>query len=334
MSPALPGSAGPVVRPRRLRGSAPLRRLVAQTRLHPADLVLPVFVREGTDEPVAISSMTGVVQHTVDSLVAEARACVEAGIGGIMLFGVPESKDARGSGADDPAGILNVATRAVVDAVGDQLVVMTDLCLDEFTDHGHCGVLTTDPAGRTVVDNDATLARYADMALAQAEAGSHVLGLSGMMDGQVAHVRSALDTAGFTDTLVLAYAAKYTSALYGPFREAVQSSLTGDRATYQQDPANAVEALREVELDLAEGADIVMVKPAQPHLDILAATAEISTVPVAAYQISGEYAQIIAAADRGWIDRDAAVLESLIHIKRAGAQMILTYFALEVAGWL
>jgi porphobilinogen synthase len=307
---------------------------VAQTRLHPADLVLPVFVREGIDEPVAISSMTGVVQHTLDSLVAEARACAEAGVGGIMLFGVPESKDARGSGADDPAGILNVATRAVVDAVGDRLVVMTDLCLDEFTDHGHCGVLTTDPAGRTVVDNDATLARYADMALAQAEAGSHVLGLSGMMDGQVVHVRAALDAAGFTDTLVLAYAAKYTSALYGPFREAVQSSLTGDRATYQQDPANAVEALREVELDLAEGADIVMVKPAPPHQDIHAATAEISTVPVAAYQISGEYAQIIAAADRGWIDRDAAVLESLIHIKRAGAQMILSYFALEVAGWL
>ena len=323
-----------MVRPRRLRGSAPLRRLVAQTRLHPADLVLPVFVREGIDEPVAISSMPGVVQHTLDSLVQEARACVVAGVGAIMLFGVPETKDARGSGADDPDGILNVATRAVVDAVGDQLVVMTDLCLDEFTDHGHCGVLTTDAAGNTIVDNDATLERYADMALAQAAAGSHVLGLSGMMDGQVAHVRHALDAAGYTDTLVLAYAAKYTSALYGPFREAVQSSLTGDRATYQQDPANAVEALREVELDLAEGADIIMVKPAQPHLDILAATAEVSTVPVAAYQISGEYSQIVAAADRGWIDRDSAVIESLIHIKRAGAQMILTYFALEVAGRL
>ncbi|NYF98881.1 porphobilinogen synthase [Janibacter cremeus] len=334
MTPATSVPTGPQVRPRRLRGSGPLRRLVAETRLHPADLVLPVFVREGIDAPVEISSMPGAVQHTIDSLVEEARACVAAGIGGVMLFGVPQTKDARGSGADDPEGILNVATRAVVDAVGDELVVMTDLCLDEFTDHGHCGVLTTDPAGRTVVDNDATLARYADMALAQAAAGAHVLGLSGMMDGQVARVRAALDTAGHTDTLVLAYAAKYTSALYGPFREAVQSSLTGDRATYQQDPANAVEALREVELDLAEGADIIMVKPAQPHLDIIAATAQISTVPVAAYQISGEYAQIVATADRGWIDRDAAVLESLIHIRRAGAQMILTYFALEVAGRL
>lgn len=322
------------MRPRRLRGSVPLRRLVAETRLHPADLILPVFVREGAAAPVEISSMPGTVQHTIDSLVEEARACVAAGIGGMMLFGVPQTKDARGSGADDPGGILNVATRAVVDAVGDELVVMTDLCLDEFTDHGHCGVLTSDPAGRTVVDNDATLTRYADMALAQAAAGAHVLGLSGMMDGQVAHVRAALDAAGHTDTLVLAYAAKYTSALYGPFREAVQSSLTGDRATYQQDPANAVEALREVELDLAEGADVIMVKPAQPHLDVIAATAQISTVPVAAYQISGEYAQIVAAADRGWIDRDAAVLESLIHIKRAGAQMILTYFALEVAARL
>ena len=304
--------------------------MVAETRVHPADLVLPVFVREGIEEPVPISSMPGVVQHTVDSLVQEARACVAAGLGGIMLFGVPETKDARGSGADDPEGILNLATRAVVDAVGDDLVVMTDLCLDEFTDHGHCGVLATDAAGRTVVDNDATLERYADMALAQAAAGSHVLGLSGMMDGQVAHVRRALDGAGYTDTLVLAYAAKYTSALYGPFREAVQSSLTGDRATYQQDPANALESLREVELDLAEGADIIMVKPAQPHLDVVAAAAGISTVPVAAYQISGEYAQIVAAADRGWIDRDAAVAESLVHIKRAGAQIILTYFALEV----
>ena len=304
--------------------------MVAETRVHPADLVLPVFVREGIEEPVPISSMPGVVQHTVDSLVEEARACVAAGLGGIMLFGVPETKDARGSGADDPEGILNLATRAVVDAVGDDLVVMTDLCLDEFTDHGHCGVLATDAAGRTVVDNDATLERYADMALAQAAAGSHVLGLSGMMDGQVAHVRRALDGAGYTDTLVLAYAAKYTSALYGPFREAVQSSLTGDRATYQQDPANALESLREVELDLAEGADIIMVKPAQPHLDVVAAAAGISTVPVAAYQISGEYAQIVAAADRGWIDRDAAVAESLVHIKRAGAQIILTYFALEV----
>ena len=334
MTPTGPSAPGPVVRPRRLRGSVPLRRLVAETRLHPADLILPVFVREGIEAPVDISSMPGVVQHTLETLVEEARACVAAGIGGIMLFGVPATKDARGSGADDPEGILNVATRAVVDAVGDELVVMTDLCLDEFTDHGHCGVLTTNAAGETVVDNDATLERYAAMALAQAESGAHVLGLSGMMDGQVGHVRAALDAAGHTDTLVLAYAAKYTSALYGPFREAVQSSLQGDRATYQQDPANAVEALREVELDLAEGADIIMVKPAQTHLDIIAATAQISTVPVAAYQISGEYAQIVAAAERGWIDRDAAVEESLLHIKRAGAKMVLTYFALDVAGRL
>ena len=334
MTPTGPSAPGPVVRPRRLRGSVPLRRLVAETRLHPADLILPVFVREGIEAPVDISSMPGVVQHTLETLVEEARACVAAGIGGIMLFGVPATKDARGSGADDPEGILNVATRAVVDAVGDELVVMTDLCLDEFTDHGHCGVLTTNTAGETVVDNDATLERYAAMALAQAESGAHVLGLSGMMDGQVGHVRAALDAAGHTDTLVLAYAAKYTSALYGPFREAVQSSLQGDRATYQQDPANAVEALREVELDLAEGADIIMVKPAQTHLDIIAATAQISTVPVAAYQISGEYAQIVAAAERGWIDRDAAVEESLLHIKRAGAKMVLTYFALDVAGRL
>ncbi|KGN42908.1 porphobilinogen synthase [Knoellia aerolata] len=314
-------------RPRRLRQSGAVRRLVAETRLHPAELVLPVFVREGIDAPQPIAAMPGVVQHTLDSLVAEAHRCVDAGLGGIMVFGVPATKDATGSGADSDDGILNVALRRVVDAVGDDLVVMADLCLDEFTDHGHCGVLDAD--GR--VDNDATLVRYADMALAQARAGAHVLGLSGMMDGQVAAVREALDAAGFTDTILLAYAAKYTSALYGPFREAVQSSLVGDRATYQQDPANTTEALREIELDLAEGADIIMVKPAQPHLDIVALAAQTSTVPVAAYQISGEYAQIKAAAERGWIDGDRAVLESLLHIRRAGAQIILTYSALDVA---
>ena len=317
------------VRPRRLRQSPAVRRLVAETRLHPAELVLPVFVREGIDEPQPIEAMPGVVQHTLDSLVAEARRCVEAGLGGIMVFGVPDdaAKDAVGSGADAEDGILNVALRAVADAVGDDLVVMADLCLDEFTDHGHCGVL--DEQGR--VDNDATLFRYAAMALAQARAGAHVLGLSGMMDGQVAFVREALDEAGFHDAILLAYAAKYTSALYGPFREAVQSSLVGDRATYQQDPANATEALREIELDLAEGADIIMVKPAQTHLDIIAMAAEMSSVPVAAYQISGEYAQIKAAAERGWIDGDRAVMESLLHIRRAGAQVILTYSALDVA---
>ncbi|GGB75153.1 delta-aminolevulinic acid dehydratase [Knoellia flava TL1] len=321
MSPVLPQ------RPRRLRQSPAVRRLVAEHRLHPADLVLPVFVREGIDEPQPIEAMPGVVQHTVESLVAEARRCVDAGLGGIMLFGVPLEKDATGSGADAEDGILNVALRAVRDAVGEDLVVMADLCLDEFTDHGHCGVL--DDEGR--VDNDATLERYAAMGLAQARAGAHVLGLSGMMDGQVGFVREALDEAGFTDTILLAYAAKYTSALYGPFREAVQSSLVGDRATYQQDPANARESLRELELDLAEGADIVMVKPAQPHLDVIAMAAEVSPVPVAAYQISGEYAQIKAAAERGWIDGDRAVMESLMHIRRAGAQMILTYSALDVA---
>ncbi len=320
----------PVVRPRRLRRSPALRRLVAETRLHPAELVLPVFVREGATEAVPIEAMPGVVQHSLDSLVAEAHRCVEAGLGGIMLFGVPEHKDGRGSGADDPDGILNVALRAVADAVGDRLVVMADLCLDEFTDHGHCGVL--EAGGR--VDNDATLERYASMAVAQARAGAEVLGLSGMMDGQVGHVRAALDAAGFHDIVLLAYAAKYTSGLYGPFREAVNSSLVGDRAAYQQGPGNGREAIREIDLDLAEGADIVMVKPAGTHLDVVAAAAAFSTVPVAAYQISGEYAQIVAAADRGWIDRERVLLESLIHIRRAGASIILTYFALEAASVL
>jgi porphobilinogen synthase len=271
--------------------------------------------------------MPGVVQHTLASLRTAAAEAVEAGVGGLMLFGVPQVRDAVGSAGDDPDGVLNAALRDVVKEVGDRTVVMADLCLDEFTDHGHCGVL--DAGGR--VDNDATLQRYAALALAQAEAGAHVLGLSGMMDGQVAHVRDALDAEGFTDTVILAYAAKYTSGLYGPFREAVQSSLVGDRATYQQDPANATEALRELELDIAEGADIVMVKPAMPHLDIVAAAAAVSTVPVAAYQISGEYSMIEAAAANGWIDRERAIMESLLSIRRAGAQVILTYYALEAA---
>lgn len=322
--------SGPVLRPRRLRQSPAIRRLVAETRLHPAELVLPVFVREGITEPVPISAMPGVVQHTVESLVAESERAADAGLGGIMLFGVPEHKDATGTGADDPDGILNVGLRAVADAVGDRIVVMADLCLDEFTDHGHCGVLTDD--GR--VDNDATLERYAAMGLAQARAGAEVLGLSGMMDGQVAYVRDALDAEGFTDTVILAYSAKYTSGLYGPFREAVQSSLQGDRATYQQDPANATESLRELELDIAEGADIVMVKPAGPHLDIVAAAAAMSPVPVAAYQISGEYSQIVAAAQNGWVDRERVMMESLVGIRRAGAQIILTYFAFEAAALL
>ena len=320
----------PVFRPRRLRQNAAVRALVAETRLHPRDFVLPVFVKEGATSPVPISTMPGVVQHSLDSLVEEAKACVADGVGGFMIFGVPTTKDALGSGGDDPDGILNVAVARVREAVGDDLVVMADLCLDEFTDHGHCGVL--DDHGR--VDNDATLERYASMAVAQARAGAHVVGSSGMMDGQVRVARSALDEAGFTDTIVLAYAAKYASGFYGPFREAVESSLVGDRATYQQDPANAVEALREIQLDLDEGADIVMVKPALPNLDVVRAATEIATVPVAAYQISGEYSMIEAAAERGWIDRRRCALETLTSIKRAGARLTLTYYAREAAGWV
>ena len=317
----------PVQRPRRLRQTPALRALVAQTRLHPADLVLPVFVREGASQPQPIASMPGVVQHCLDSLVAVAHEAVAAGLGGLMVFGVPATRDGRGSGADDPEGILNVALRRVRDAVGDDLVVMADLCLDEFTDHGHCGVL--DSKGR--VDNDRTLVRYAAMALAQAAAGARVVGLSGMMDGQVGYVRAALDEAGFTDTIILAYAAKYASGFYGPFREAVESTLEGDRSTYQQDPANMTESLREVQLDLDQGADIVMVKPALPYLDILSQVAQLSPVPVAAYQVSGEYAQIEAAAANGWIDRERVMMESLLSIRRAGAQIVLTYYALEAA---
>jgi len=321
------GGVLPIQRPRRLRQTPAVRALVAQTRLYPAELVLPVFVREGATESQPIGSMPGVVQHSLDSVVTVAHECVAAGLGGLMIFGVPAARDATGSGADDPHGILNVALRRVREAVGDDLVVMADLCLDEFTDHGHCGVL--DSAGR--VDNDATLVRYAAMALAQAAAGAHVVGLSGMMDGQVGYVRAALDEAGFTDTIILAYAAKYASGFYGPFREAVESTLQGDRATYQQDPANATESLREVDLDLDQGADIVMVKPALPYLDILSEVAQHSRVPVAAYQVSGEYAQIEAAAAHGWIDRERVMMESLISIRRAGAQIILTYHALEAA---
>ena len=316
--------------PRTLRATPAMRRLVAQTRVHPAQLVLPMFVREGITEPAPIASMPGVVQHTLDSLRAAVAQAAAAGIGGVMLFGVPEHKDAAGSGATDPDGILNVATRAVVAEAGDALVVQTDLCLDEFTDHGHCGVL--DRAGR--VDNAATLLRYRDMAVVQAQAGSQLLGLSGMMDGQVAAVRDALDAAGYVDTAILGYAAKYASAFYGPFREAVQSSLRGDRRTYQLDPANRREGLREVALDLAEGADVVMVKPAMSYLDVLADAAAVSTVPVWAYQVSGEYSMIEAAAAHGWIDRRRAIEESVLSIRRAGADAVLTYWAVELAGWL
>jgi porphobilinogen synthase len=317
----------PSARPRRLRTSPAVRRLVAETRLHPADLILPVFAREGISEPVAISSMPGVLQHTRDTLRKAAAEAAEAGVGGIMLFGVPEHKDAVGSQGTDPDGILQVAIRDVVSEVGDALVVMSDLCLDEYTDHGHCGVL--DDQGR--VDNDATLERYAEMARVQADAGVHVVGPSGMMDGQVGHVRRALDEAGHQDVAILAYTAKYASAFYGPFREAVNSSLKGDRKTYQQDPANAREAMRELALDLAEGADMVMVKPALPYLDVLRKVADTVDVPVAAYQISGEYAMVESAAANGWIDRDRAIMETLTSIHRAGANMILTYWATEVA---
>ncbi|KPI01951.1 Porphobilinogen synthase [Actinobacteria bacterium OK074] len=319
----------PGTRPRRLRTTPALRRMVAETRLHPADFILPAFVREGVSEPVAISAMPGVVQHSRDSLKKAALDAVEAGISGIMLFGVPEDekKDAFGTAGTDPDGILQVALRDVRAEVGDDLIIMSDLCLDEFTDHGHCGVL--DAHGR--VDNDATLERYAEMAQVQADAGAHVVGPSGMMDGQIGVVRDALDQIGREDVSILAYTVKYSSAFFGPFREAVASSLKGDRKTYQQDPANVRESLRELALDLEEGADMVMVKPAGPYLDILAKVAEVANVPVAAYQISGEYSMIEAAAEKGWIDRDQAILEALTGIKRAGAQNILTYWAVEVA---
>lgn len=318
------------IRPRRLRSSAAMRRLVTETTLRPSSLVLPAFVREGLDEPQPVSSMPGVVQHTLDTIVDEARRAVEAGIGGLMLFGVPQTKDATGTAALAPEGILNAATTRVREAVGDDLLVMTDLCLDEFTNHGHCGVL--DALGR--VDNDATLDIYAQMAVAQAGAGAHLVGPSGMMDGQVAVIRHALDEAGHTDVAILAYTAKYASAFYGPFREAVNSSLQGDRRTYQQDPANLRESLHELELDIAEGADIVMVKPGLPYLDVLTRVAEASPVPVASYQVSGEYAMIEAAAAQGWIDRERVIMESLTSLTRAGADVILTYAALEAADWI
>ncbi|MCK8478137.1 MULTISPECIES: porphobilinogen synthase [Microbacterium] len=320
----------PDVRLRRLRRSRAVRDLVRETSLEPRQLVLPLFVREGLTEPVQIGSMPGVAQHSIDSLRAAAVEAAEAGVGGVMLFGVPEVRDARGSGADDPHGILNLATAALAAEVGDALVVQTDLCLDEFTDHGHCGVLAADGS----VDNDATLERYTSMALAQARAGSQLLGLSGMMDGQVAVIRAALDAEGFTDTLLLAYAAKYASAFYGPFREAVDSQLQGDRRTYQLDPGNRREGVREAVVDEAEGADIVMVKPAMAFLDVLREVRDTVSVPVWAYQVSGEYAMIEAAGANGWIDRRAAVLESLLSIRRAGADAVLTYWATEAAGWL
>ncbi|MEU4472225.1 porphobilinogen synthase [Micromonospora sp. NPDC023888] len=320
----------PEIRPRRLRRTPAVRRLVSETRVDPAELVVPMFVKEGLTEPRAIGSLPGVLQHSRDSLRKAAAEAVQAGVGGIMLFGVPERRDPTGSGGIDPNGILNVAIRDVVAEVGDATVVMSDLCLDEFTSHGHCGLLTPDGE----VDNDSTLAAYAEMAVAQAAAGVGMVGPSGMMDGQVGVVRKALDAAGYQDVAVLAYAAKYASAFYGPFREAVESALEGDRRTYQQDPANLRESLREVALDVAEGADLVMVKPALPYLDVVSAVRAAVDVPVAAYQVSGEYAMVEAAAANGWIDRERVMMETLTSIKRAGAQVILTYWAVEAAGLL
>jgi porphobilinogen synthase len=327
--PVLPGF--PVSRPRRLRATPALRRLTADVAVTPSGLILPMFVREGVTEPQPIRSMPGMVQHTLDSLTKAAHEAIEAGVGGLMLFGVPARKDAHGSGADAPDGILNLALRRLRSEFADSTVLMSDLCLDEFTDHGHCGVL--DDEGR--VDNDATLQRYAAMGVAQAEAGAHLVGTSGMMDGQVGAVRTALDRRGSADVGILAYSAKYASGFYGPFREAVDSSLRGDRKTYQQDPARSVtEALAETALDVSEGADIVIVKPALPYLDVLRAVADASPVPVAAYQVSGEFAMVEAAAANGWLDRDRVMIETLTAIRRAGASMILTYWAVEAAAIL
>ncbi len=316
---------GPSIRPRRLRRTAAIRDLVAESHVRVDDLVAPLFVREGITEPQPITSLPGVVQHTRESLRAEVAALAELGIRGVILFGVPETKDARGSGASDPDGVVQVALRDLAADVGDELVVMADLCVDEYTDHGHCGIVDE----RGVVDNDATVALYVKAALAQAEAGAHVVAPSGMMDGQVGAIRSALDEGGHHEVAILAYSAKYASGLYGPFRDAVDVTIRGggDRKGYQQDWRNEREARREIELDIDEGADMVMVKPALAYLDIIADVSAEVDVPVAAYHVSGEYAMIQAAAERGWIDGDAVALEHLTAIKRAGADIILTYFA-------
>ncbi|MEV0703904.1 porphobilinogen synthase [Saccharopolyspora sp. NPDC050389] len=320
----------PSHRPRRLRRNPALRRLVSETSVEPRHLVLPMFVREGASEPVPIPSMPGVVQHSRDSLRKAAVDAVSAGVGGLMLYGVPTTHDAEGSGAVDPDGILNVALRDLHSELGDDTVLMADLCLDEFTDHGHCGVLDEDGN----VDNDRTLQIYGEMAVVQAQSGAHVVAPSGMMDGQVGVIRDSLDATGFGDTSILAYSVKYASAFFGPFRDAVDSQLKGDRKTYQQDPANGREALREADLDLAEGADMVMVKPAMSYLDVLRDIAGVADVPVAAYQVSGEYSMIEAAVANGWLDRQRTVLETLTSIRRAGADIVLTYWAAEVARWL
>jgi porphobilinogen synthase len=318
----------PVVRPRRLRRTPAMRRLVAESQVRPADLVQPLFVKEGISEAQPITSMPGVVQHTRDTLRKAAYDAAEAGVGGLILFGIPAVKDGRGSGADDPAGIVQKALRDLSSEVGDATVLMADLCLDEYTDHGHCGILTS--SGE--VDNDATLDRYASIAAAQAAAGAEVVAPSGMMDGQVGAIRSALDSAGYSGVSIMAYAVKYASAFYGPFREAAECApRSGDRSAYQQDPANAEEAMREVALDIDEGADMVMVKPAMTYLDIVRRVRDSVHVPVAAYQVSGEYAMVEAAAAQGWVDRRRIIDETLTSIRRAGADIILTYWATEVA---
>ncbi len=324
-----PSGAFPSRRMRRLRRSAAIRRLVAETGLTPDDLVAPLFVRQGIDEPRPIASLPGVLQHTVVSATLEAERLVSLGVPGVILFGVPEVKDAAGSGASDRDGIVQVALRSVRDALGDDVVLMADLCLDEYTDHGHCGLVRPDGT----VDNDATIERYAEVAVVQADAGAQVVAPSGMMDGQVGAIRDALESAGHYGVAILAYAAKYASALYGPFRDAVDVTIAGggDRKSYQEDPRNVVEALAEVALDVAEGADMVMVKPALAYLDVIAAVSAEVDVPVAAYHVSGEYAMVKAAAERGWVDGPAVALEHLGAIKRAGASFILTYFAAEVA---
>ena len=316
-------------RPRRLRQNSAMRELVAETQLSPRDFILPMFFADGIDAPREISSMPGVYQHTEESLVQAVREAYEAGVRCVDLFGVPrdEDKDAQGSPAWDPEGVLNRALRLLRKEFGNDMLIMADTCLDEFTDHGHCGVL--DEEGR--VDNDATLELYVAMAIAQARAGAHIVSPSGMMDGQIGAIREGLDAAGFQDVAIMAYSAKYASAFFGPFREAVGSSLEGDRRTYQQDPANYRESMLEVDMDIDEGADFVMVKPALPYLDVLSGVAERSPVPVAAYQVSGEYAMIKAAGANGWVDEKAVMMESLISIKRAGADQIFTYFATEAA---
>lgn len=316
-----------VPRPRRLRSSEAVRRLVRETQVAPGQLILPLFVAEGLSEPRPVPSMPGVVQHTRESLRKAVAEAAGLGLGGVMLFGIPEKKDAVGSESLNPAGILNVAIADSRDEVGDDLLVMSDLCLDEFTDHGHCGVLGDE--GRVL--NDQTVEIYAQMAQVQAAAGAHFVGPSGMMDGQVAAIRASLDGSGHAEVGILAYAAKFASFAYGPFRDAVNSSLVGDRRTYQQDPANAREAVREALLDVAEGADIVMVKPALGFLDVVARVRDAVDVPVAAYNVSGEYAMVEAAAERGWIDRDRAIAESILSIRRAGADIVLTYWAAELA---